>query len=164
MTLLKLLEEMTSLRDTFRGSFSCVFNLVITRVILPLLKLHLAVFWSADVSSRGTINMFHGLLTTLLYVCSFVVNLSGEDSLLYLCVRAGCSFCNSVIGDFSEILALTFSITIRLRKHELLFTSSYICVLSSFIPPIEAILAPLEAVLKLARQEVNVCVLIKLPM
>ena len=55
----------------------------------------LAVSWSADVSSGDTNNLFHGLLTTSLYVCSFVVNLSREDSLLYLCVRAGCSFCNS---------------------------------------------------------------------
>lgn len=32
------------------------------------------------------------------------------------------------------------------------------------LPPIEAILAPLEAELKLARQEVSVCVLIEQPM
>ena len=116
MTLLELLEEMTSLRDTFQGSFSCVFNLMTKRVISPILKLHLAVLWSADVSSGGTINLFHGLLTTSLYVCSFIVNLSGEDSLRYLCVRAWWSFCNSIIGDFLVVLVLTFSITIRFKE------------------------------------------------
>ena len=60
--------------------------------------------------------MFHGLLTTSLYVCSFVINLSGEDSLLYLCVRARCSFCNFVIGDFLVLMVLTFSITTRFKE------------------------------------------------
>lgn len=96
MTLLKLLEEMASLRNKFRGSFSCVFNLVTKRVISPILKLHLQFSEVPTFPLVGTINLFHGLLTTsLIYVCSFVVNLSGEDSLLYLCVRARCSFCNS---------------------------------------------------------------------
>lgn len=69
-------------------------NLMTKREISPILKLHLQFPELPTFPQVGLINLIHGLLTTSLFVCSFVVNLSGEDSLLYLCVRAGCSFCS----------------------------------------------------------------------